>query len=323
MSPSPAESFNHEKELAAVGVQEAKDFTAAVQLDGLDVKELDVVGACLAKIAAQPDGAQLLAPHTEAEEKKLLRWKVDPIIMTLCQFALMMGAVDKVCIGTAAIFGLRTDNHLVGQQYSWVSSIIYFGAISAVFPSLFIMQRVRAAKWLSFNCMVWGIILMSMAACKSYAGLMVSRFILGLFEAVIFGGFGLIVAMWWKKEEQPWRTAVIFSTLSSVMNGIISYGCVQLSPSAGIAQWQLLLICVGAITFTWAVIMWFFLPDSPTTAWWLTDREKVIAVRRTQSNHSGMENKSFKRYQVLEALRDPKVSRRDARLLPAAGRLSA
>lgn len=49
-----------------------------------------------------------------------------------------------------------------------------------------------------------GIILMSMAAVKNFAGLMISRFILGVFESVIFGGFGLIVAMWWKKEEQPW-----------------------------------------------------------------------------------------------------------------------
>ena len=136
------------------------------------------------------------------------------------------GAVDKVCIGTAAIFGLRTDNHLVGQQYSWTSSIIYFGAICGVFPSLFIMQRVPAAKWLSGNTMVWGIVLMAMAGVKSFAGLMVSRFILGLAESVIFGGFGLIVSMWWKKEEQPWRVAVIYSTLSSVVNSIISYGVV-------------------------------------------------------------------------------------------------
>lgn len=39
--------------------------------------------------------------------------------MTLSQFMLMMGAVDKVCIGTAAVLGMRKDLGLVGQQYSW------------------------------------------------------------------------------------------------------------------------------------------------------------------------------------------------------------
>lgn len=53
-------------------------------------------------------------------------------------------------------------------------------------------------------------------------------------------------------------------------------------------------------------MMWL-LPDSPTTTWWLSDREKVIAVRRTQSNHSGMESKKFKMYQVVEAFTDPKT----------------
>ena len=51
---------------------------------------------------------------------------------------------------------------------SWISSIIYFGAILAVLPSLFIMQKVPTAKWISFNCAVWGIILMSSSASKSF-----------------------------------------------------------------------------------------------------------------------------------------------------------
>lgn len=66
-------------------------------------------------------------------------------------------------------------------------------------------------------------------------------------------------------------------------------------------------VIVGAITFTWAILMWIFLPDSPTTAWWLNQRQRVIATRRTQSNHSGMENKTFKWSQAREALADPKT----------------
>lgn len=50
------------------------------------------------------------------------------------------------------------------------------------------------------------------------------------------------------------RTAVIFSTLSSVVNGIISYGCTLMAPRDAFKQWQLLFICVGAITFLWWVL---------------------------------------------------------------------
>ena len=105
MSPSPPESFDHEKELAAVGVQEAKDINR-LNLDDKELKELDVsnnwylgmlwrgltclslcaeqvAGKFLAEVAMQPDGAQLLAPHTEKEERMMLRGKIDPIIITL------------------------------------------------------------------------------------------------------------------------------------------------------------------------------------------------------------------------------------------------
>lgn len=80
----------------------------------------------------------------------------------------MMGAVDKVCIGTAAIMGLREDLNLQGQEYSvrplgllkfrqhrsdlsedpcakWTSSSIYFGAILAVYPTLIASEPDKVA----------------------------------------------------------------------------------------------------------------------------------------------------------------------------------
>ena len=38
-----------------------------------------------------------------------------------------LGAVDKVAISTAAIYGLKDDLQLVGQQYSWAGSILSLG----------------------------------------------------------------------------------------------------------------------------------------------------------------------------------------------------
>lgn len=145
---------------------------------------------------------------------------------------------------------------------------------------------------------------MCSAASKNYAGLLVARFILGLFESVIFAGFGIIVAAWWTKSEQPWRTAVIFSTLSSVINGLLSYGAAFYTGSLG--QWQVLFLSVGAITLAWAILCWFCLAAAPTDAWWLSSREKVIAIRRVRGNQAGIENRVFKKDQFIEAFLDPK-----------------
>ncbi|GAA6020772.1 hypothetical protein JCM10207_002018 [Rhodosporidiobolus poonsookiae] len=299
---SDSHTHSKDEELAAGTVAMAYDDKAEAV-----TKKDDVAGAFLAKIAASPDAAALLAPWEPKEEKRMLRWKIDPIIMTVCQFMCMMGAVDKVCIGSAAVLGLRTDLHLVGQEYSWISSAISFGVILAVYPTLFLMQKMPAGKYMAANCAAWGIILMCSAAAKNFAGLFVARFVLGLFEAVIFAGMGLIISAWWLKHEQGWRNAVMLSTLSSVMNGILAYGCALYTPGK-LKQWQLLFILVGAITLLWSVVVFIFLPDSPTTTWWLSDREKVIAVQRTSVNRTGMENKVFNKSHVFEAFfKDPKT----------------
>lgn len=269
--------------------------------DSVDKRD-DAVAVFLAEVAVEEP--ELLKPWSTSEEKRLLRRKIDPIVMTLSQFCLMMGAVDKVCIGTAATLGMRSDLGLSGSQYSWISSIIYFGAIVAVLPSLFLMQRVNTAKYIAFNCSVWGIILMASAGAKSFGGLLAARFILGLFESIIFAGFGTIISAWWTKDEQPWRTAVIFSTLSSVVNGLLSYAASRYHGSLG--QWQVLFLSVGAITFAWAILCCFFLAGSPLEAHWLSRREKVIAIQRVAGNMTGVQNKVVKPKQIVEAFIDPK-----------------
>lgn len=53
--------------------------------------------------------------------------------------------------------------------------------------------------------------------------------------------------------------------------------------------------------------MWWILPDSPVTAGFLTDRERLIAIERLKDNKTGVKNTHHKKTQVIEAVCDPKV----------------
>ena len=68
-----------------------------------------------------------------------------------------------------------------------------------------------------------------------------------------------------------------------------------------------LMIITGLITVVTAVLYWFLFPDSPTTAWFLTPDERAKAVFRIRENQTGVENKTFKKEQMIEALKDPKT----------------
>lgn len=70
-------------------------------------------------------------------------------------------------------------------------------------------------------------------------------------------------------------------------------------------QWMFLLF--GLFTILVGLSLWWVLPDSPTNARFLNERERIVAVQRLQDNQTGLKNREHKRYQVLEAVKDPKV----------------
>lgn len=51
--------------------------------------------------------------------------------MPLIYLVYSLNYVDKVAIGWAVLFKFRSDLRLVGDQYSWASSVFYFGYLAA------------------------------------------------------------------------------------------------------------------------------------------------------------------------------------------------
>ena len=47
-----------------------------------------------------------------------------------------------------------------------------------------------------------------------------------------------------------------------------------------------------------SVVLWFCFPDSPVDARFLTEEEKILAVKRVAEGKLGVKNKTFKSYQV-------------------------
>ncbi len=86
--------------------------------------------------------------------------------------------------------------HLKGQQYSWVSSVFYFGYFFWEYPTTFLIAQLPVAKYLAVNTFVWGIVVALTAACTNYGGLITVRFFLGVAEATITPAFVFITSTW-------------------------------------------------------------------------------------------------------------------------------
>jgi hypothetical protein len=66
-------------------------------------------------------------------------------------------------------------------------------------------------------------------------------------------------------------------------------------------------VITGSLTVIFGIIVWLFFPDSPISAHFLSPKERAQAILRIKSNHSGIEQKHFKRYQFIEAVKHPKT----------------
>ncbi|BFZ63539.1 hypothetical protein YB2330_004664 [Saitoella coloradoensis] len=295
MSPAP-ETEMEKKVVPTRDVEIEKGEVESLKLDG---KDIDQAAAFLANAEQYP-------PLTPEAEKKLKR-KIDRYMIPMLFLTATLGAVDKVAQSTAAIYGLRSDTHLVGQQYSWLGSILSLGALVGMFPSSYLLHRLPSAKYLCGCSMFWSAMTFMLAACKSWSALMAVRFLMGAAEAIIVPGISLLIAGWYKKSEQPPRNAIVFAAASSVINGFLSWAVGHIPDSAPLAIWQYLFIMVGSISMAWSIFVFFAMPDSPMNAWFLTPEEKYHAVQRLAENQTGIVNKQWKWDQVREAMVDIKT----------------
>lgn len=83
-------------------------------------QDVDIAASFLANL-----DLEIISKPISAKETSRLLWKIDLIILPIISATIILGAVDKVIISNAKIYGMMTDNHLSSSQYSWVGSILY------------------------------------------------------------------------------------------------------------------------------------------------------------------------------------------------------
>lgn len=256
------------------------------------------------------EGAKFLMEHpqhadyTEKEARKVLM-KIDWMLMPIMTILITLAAADKILISNAAVYGMNESLNLVGNQYSWLGSIFYFGYLIMEFPANYLLQKFPVSRTLVISFILWNIVLMCMAAANNFAQMAAMRFLLGMGETFLFPACSVITAMFYKKKEQPFRTAIWFSGFSSIITGILSYGVGN--SNASIDNWRLLFIVFATVTIFFSLIAAVVLPNSPMLCRWFSEREKYIAVHRTVENRTGTKNTKFKREQAIEALKDWKT----------------
>ncbi|KAK8050904.1 hypothetical protein PG993_002289 [Apiospora rasikravindrae] len=245
---------------------------------------------------------------TSLQKNKRIRRQTDKVILVILTWVYFLQILDKSVLGYAATFGLRESTHLVGDQYSLVSSILSIAQlVSQPFMSWLIV-RVPHRVLMPTLIFGWGVAQTTMSASRDFGHLMATRFFLGLFEAGCLPLFGVITSQWYRRAEQPIRIATWYGTngISTMAASALSYGLGKIQ-SDRLESWQIIFLFVGLMTVTTApFVAWKLDADIPS-ARFLAEADKPKAIERLRANQTGTGSSEFKWPHVGEMLLEPKT----------------
>lgn len=242
---------------------------------------------------------------TEEINRKLLR-KIDLYIQPVIWMLYALQYMDKVTNNYAGVMGIQQDLKLAPNEFAWLGTAFYLAYLGGEFPIAQMLQRLPYVKTLSTCIVIWGVVLCAHAGVSNGAGIITARVFLGIFESSITPGFVILTSQWYRKEEHFARIAYWFSCngLGQILGGSIAYGLAHHAESYSIESWKILFVITGLMSILFGILFYFYIPDSPATAWFLTEEERLYQVQRIKSNQQGFGNKRFKRYQLVEAFKD-------------------
>ncbi|KAM5344249.1 hypothetical protein ACJ41O_012786 [Fusarium nematophilum] len=254
------------------------------------------------------------AIHISPEENIRLRKMIDKRVLLVMITTYFLQAIDKGTLSFASIMNMPGDVGMAlpdgkpGPLWPWLTTCVYIGVLVVEYPQNYIIARVPVAKYLSFSIMVWAIILGCHAATKNFAGLVTVRTLLGIFESACQPAFVVLSGMWYRREEQAARVTYwyMMNGAQQIVGGLLAY-CFTLINSGPLRNWQWLFLSYAIVSLIFGAFVGWWMPDSPMRAKCFSEQDKRLMVERVRDNQTGIQNKTFKKEQAIEALKDPQT----------------
>lgn len=153
---------------------------------------------------------------SEEYNRKLL-WRIDLWLLPLMWLCYGTQQADKTSLSVQAVFGIREDTGLVGEQFNWLSTIFYLAYMACEAPGNWLMQKCHTGKFLSIVMILWGVVVLCIAFAQNFAHLMTLRAFQGALECTISPTFMLITGAWYTSREHTLRS-LIWGTSNAGMN---------------------------------------------------------------------------------------------------------
>ncbi|SCV73126.1 BQ2448_7051 [Microbotryum intermedium] len=251
--------------------------------------------------------------YTAEEEKRMLR-KIDWVLLPGLTFLYLLSFLDRSNvgnangIGTLRLYGLLKDIRLAKEPEAYNTSLaLYFlGHVLFEIPANAVLKRYNPRVWLPTLTVAWGIVAICQAFVTNRAGFYVARTFMGIVEAGLFPGCVFVFSMYYKRKEHHWRVALFFggAALAGAFGGVLAYGISFMHGVRGHAAWYWIFVLEGIFTVLVGLSAYFWVPDYPRQAKFLTDRDREILIVRLADDSDAADIEPFQWDGVKSAVKD-------------------
>ncbi|CCF46220.1 major facilitator superfamily transporter [Colletotrichum higginsianum] len=169
------------------------------------------------------------------------------------------------------------DLGMTGVQYNTVLSIFFVPYVLFEVPSNIVLKKFkRPSHYLGGLTLAWGIVMTCTGLVRNFAGLMVTRVLLGIFEAGFFPGAIYLTSFWYEPKDLSTRISYFYcaSAMSGAFSGLLAAGIAEMDGVSGLEGWRWIFILEGLATIAIGVACFFFLVDTPALSKrWLEPEE--------------------------------------------------
>ncbi|KAL2276307.1 hypothetical protein FJTKL_00992 [Diaporthe vaccinii] len=242
----------------------------------------------------------------QASFTRALRRRVDFRVIPFLCCCYTLNFLDKVLLNYANIMGMAQQINLVGNEYSHAYADFWIASLVFSLPNVWLLNRLPVAKFLGCCLIGWGICNACHATLENYAGLVALRVLSGAFESGILPALILIASQYFTYEEQSTRFSFWYSGmgLGQIFGGLISFGFQHVSAEAALSGWKTMFLVLGLVTIAFGILVILMVPDTPMTARFLSNDDKVALLEHVKVNQTGIQNTHFHPAQLLEGLLD-------------------
>ena len=226
-----------------------------------------------------PDRLDAIAIDSAAALSKV-RKRLLPFLFALYVVAYL----DRINVGFAALQMNRAIG-LSQAAFGFGSGIFFLGYFIFEIPSNLILRRVGARRWIARIMISWGVAAAATMLVRGAPSFYALRFILGIAEAGFFPGIIYYLTFWFPERERA-RAIALFMTATAfagVISGPVSGLILSLDSLGGLAGWQWMFMLEGLPAIVMGFLVWFYLPDRPADAAWLTAPEAAALVKHLSS----------------------------------------